>query len=168
MNIKMIKTKCQTLMLCLECINLYTLANSKLETNQKFGDLFDFIYKKHKQNNKNRYVLLNYNQYSSLLNEIYNFTNKYYIKKNIIHILEDYSINQYCLNKASRLTQQYLKKFSYKYQKVYVNTNLETKYAYHHSKITQIYKTAILNLYILKKIQGKEGIYQLFKYLQTI
>lgn len=161
----MIKIKCQTLMLCFECIDLYTLANLKLEKNQKFNDLIHLIYQ---QNNKNGYPLFDHNQYSSLLNQIYHFTSKYYIQKNITHILEDYSINQNCIHNTSRLTQQYLKKFAYKYQKFYANINLETKYSHYHNKISQIHKIAIFNLYVLKKVQRKEGVYKFFKYLQTI
>lgn len=95
-----------------------------------------------------------------LIYKIHQLINKPFIQKIILNILKDYSKHKHDSPILSKLTLQYINRFYYIYKKTqdFYNTD-------HHYTITNIFNIAITNLYILKKLQTKWGIYILIKYL---
>ena len=71
-------------------------------------------------------------------------------------------INDYNKYKQSKLTKQYLTKFTYIYNKIYDYYDYDYN---HYFNSVYIYKLAIINLYLIKQINQKKGFFTLTKYL---
>lgn len=80
-------------------------------------------------------------------------------KSSIRNIIYEILVNSYQDN-ASTISRQYLKKFHYIYNKTY-----SYYYLHSHQNNKNLKQIALINLYMIYKINDKEGIYFFIKYL---
>lgn len=84
------------------------------------------------------------------------------IKSKINYKIVNKIIDEYNKYKQSKITKQYLTKFTYIYNKIYDYYDYEYN---HYFNSVYIYKLAIINLYLIKQINQKKGFFILTKYL---
>lgn len=159
------KEKIDILLISLESLDLYSFDDISTSEIKSFKDLLNVFFIR--QCSLLRDVETNsqccFEHSLLLINIIQQLAMKAHINKNIYNILHDYCHN-YTRNSrqdSSLLTQKYLNRFIYKYQKAY---------RYYQDKLIntkekQLHKIAITHLYILHKACSREGLYILYKYI---
>lgn len=133
-------------------------------------------------------VLTTWNENKQIIKKFntlyYNIRNKQYSKKqnflflieyvyNIIKLIRQYSIDELAtkiIKGNNKFITRYISKFCYIYyrnKKYYINNKL-ILYKYNKNNKKAINNIAIINLYMICKLQKKQGIYSLIMYLKKI
>lgn len=161
---KLITKKINSLLICLDSLDLYILDYLHISTIRK-------LYKRQQATEiHNKYYIDNQSKYSiqEILDWLYIVNNiilEEHLKEKIQTILNEYS--SYSSNHrkdCSMTTKQYLNRFMYKYQ-IFYKYNLTRKINTINKQRNNFYNIAIINLYILNKILSTNGPYILYKYL---
>nr|YP_009393616.1 hypothetical protein [Bostrychia simpliciuscula]ARW62178.1 hypothetical protein [Bostrychia simpliciuscula] len=159
------KKKIDLLLISIEAISIYKIQNlltSQVNINYKDKNNLLFVTNliKINQNIRNYYnnSSCNFIQCIYQIYIIYNFIQINVLNELILQILQKY---KKCVKSLE--VQQYLNKFTYIYFVKY-------EYYYTYKSLNCLYKIninelAILNLYIIKKLQSRQGILILIKYL---
>nr|AYR05779.1 hypothetical protein [Lithothamnion sp.] len=161
---KLINEKINTLLMCLDSLDLYILDHLQVSTIRKSykRQQAPEIYQKYYTDNQSNYSI------QEILNWLYIINNmvlEEHLKEKIQTVLNEYSsCSSNHIKNFSITTKQYLNRFMYKYQ-IFYRYNLTKKINTTSNQRNNFYNIAIINLYILNKILSTNGPYILYKYL---
>nr|YP_009257630.1 hypothetical protein [Coeloseira compressa]ANH09713.1 hypothetical protein [Coeloseira compressa] len=143
---KCINKKIQFLIMSTEAIDIYLLKNTRDQ----------ILYRKYYSNKQEN--ISRKQQIKTIIANINFLFSK--IQQNHMQELIKSILKNYTIDLESLIVQQYLKRFKYLYKK--------TQNYYHNLSFLEnikIQKLAIINLYIINKINTKKGLYNLLNYL---
>ena len=151
------KHKLDLLLISIEALSLYiskNMYNGTIDTT-KFDQHIFFIRSGNHIRNTNGNLLFNLHQTVTIIYQIYIYSKQIYLQEIVKKVL-----NNYCNSIHNTIEVQYYNRFQYIYRKT-------QNYYNHHSYYEQIKieQLAILNLYIINKINNNYGFYFLIKYL---
>lgn len=147
-------------MISLEVLDTYKTENLSIDVTCTNNDLSSKNFIQVNQNIRNYYHHKPYN-FIKILEYIYTI---YSISQNsLLDQITVEILKKYKKSRKSKEVKQYIKKFTYIYFVKY-------EYYYTYKSLKYLYKInideiAITNLYIIKKLQSKNGIFFLIKYL---
>lgn len=151
------KHKLDLLLISIEALNLYkskNIYNQTINTTKLYQDIF-FIRSGNYIRNINNNLLFNLHQTITIIYRIYIYSKQMYLQEIVKRIL-----NNYCNSINNTIELQYYNRFNYIYKKT---QNYHNHYSYY--KQAKIEQLAIINLYIINKINNNYGFYFLIKYL---
>ena len=151
------KHKLDLLLISIEALSLYiskNIYNKTIDSTKLYQHIF-FIRSGNYIRNTNGNLLFNLHQTITIIYQIYLYSKQIYLQEIVKKVL-----NNYCNSIDNTIEVQYYNRFQYIYRKT---QNYYSHYSYYkHIKTEQL---AILNLYIINKINNNYGFYFLIKYL---
>lgn len=153
------KQKLDLLIISIEALDLYTSNNiNQMIQKQKLLKYIFLIRSGNYIRNAKNHSLFDFYQTIKIIYKIYIYLKQVYLQEIIIKILNNYSHSLY-----NSIEFQYYNRFKYIYKKT---QNYYNHFSYY--KQIKLEHLALINLYIIHKINNKYGFYFLIKYLLYI